>query len=134
ELDPRELLLAGVLDRVRPIARPLFLDDLVLDPLLVESLLDSPARVGRELHPDVLAAMQLDCHQPPPFGRISVTPSRTVSITDVTRESDLHSPLKPLTARVLPSSSASRRTRRLHTGLSPATKPRSVQRGSSPWE
>src|SRR5205823_9520744 len=87
ELDPRVLLLAGALNRVGAIAPPLFLDDLVVDSLLVEGLLHFPTRVTRELDPDVGATMELERHQPPSFGRISVTPSRTVSITEVTRGS-----------------------------------------------
>jgi hypothetical protein len=38
------------------------LDDLVLDPLLVERLLHPPARVGIDLDPLERAAMELDRH------------------------------------------------------------------------
>src|SRR5262249_56258800 len=119
-------VLRGVRARVVAPAGPRLLDDLVLDPLFVQGLLDTPARVTGRLDPQVLAAVKLDRHQLPPLGRMSVTPSRTLSITEVTRGSDLTCSLKALIARVPSSLSASSRTRPLHTLFSTAINPPSV--------
>src|SRR4051812_41372189 len=61
ELDRREAALTGPLDhRSAPAAdRPRLLHDLVLDPRLVERLLDRPARMLAEVGPDVRATVQL---------------------------------------------------------------------------
>src|SRR3954447_19643433 len=66
ELDPRVLVLARRLDGVGAVAalrRPR--GELVLDARLVELALDLPAGVHRDLHPDVLAPVELDRHAVP---------------------------------------------------------------------
>src|SRR4029077_4144008 len=123
ELDPGELALARPLVRPDPAGLPpgrTFLDELVVDALVVERLLDTPARMGGELRPHPATTMQRNRHQLPFFGRISVTPSRTVSITEVTLESDLTCSLNALIAFVPSSSFWSSSTRPLHSVLSAA--------------
>src|SRR5205823_12149953 len=129
KLEPRVLLLARVGLGVLAAAGPWLLDNLVVDPLLVERLLNLPARMAAELHPEVLATVELHCHQDSPFGLINVTPSRTVSITEVTRGSDSTCALNALIARVPSSFSLSSRTRPLQSVLSAAIRPRSVSLG-----
>ena len=63
ELDHRILALtAQALDVVPLSAKERPLHDLVVDPLLVERALDTPARVPLDLDPHVWAAVELDGH------------------------------------------------------------------------
>ena len=63
ELDPGVRALPGPLLRLVAVPpAPGHLHDLVLDPRLVERLLDAPARVSAELDPELRAAVELDRH------------------------------------------------------------------------
>src|SRR5262249_43290381 len=66
ELPPRQLRLTGPLhDLLAAAAADRVLDELVLDAVLVERLLDPPARVRADLHPLIAAAMELHGHGGP---------------------------------------------------------------------
>src|SRR5438876_6348207 len=63
ELDHRVLPLPGQLLDFVAVARPGVRNDDVIDPGLVERLLDAPARMAAELRPEVAAPVQLDRHR-----------------------------------------------------------------------